>query len=120
MNSEDYGFINLPRTYQGMFLYDRELMTEYINSEHYVVEEAFPIWRHAIQFPNYPLGLGEASHSGLSEYNVPLGCISRNFLPFFSKYKMLDPCCFVHHLPDKYTNMPNSPHGQVLISEILK
>lgn len=119
MKSEDYGYVNLPRPYQGMFLYDRELMSEYINSGNYVIDEAFPNWRHAIQFADSPLGLGEASHYGISTFNVPAGLISRNFLPFFAKYNMLDPSCFVHHLHDKYTNISASPHGKVLLHNLL-
>lgn len=119
MKSLDYGYVNLPRTYQGMFLYDRELMGEYISSGNYAIDEAFPHWRYAIQFEDSPLGLGEASHFGLSEVGVPSGCMSRNFLPFFAKYNMLDPSCFVHHLHNKYANISTSPHGKVLLSDLL-
>ncbi len=117
---DGYGYINLPRVYQGMFLYDRELMQEYIDSKKFVIEEAFPNWRHAIQFKSSPLGLGEASHAGISEVNVPRGLISRNFLPFFEKYNMIDPACFVHHLPNKFANTTYSGHGKVFLRNLLK
>ena len=119
MTHDGYGYVNIPRIYQGMFLYDRELMEEYINSGKFVVDEAFPNWREAIQFKNSPQGLGEASHAGLSQINVPSGCISRNFLPFYEKYKMFDPACFIHHLPNKFANEASSGHGKVFLHNIL-
>jgi len=112
-------YINLPRIYQGMFLYDRELMSEYINSGKYVIEEAFPHWRYALQFPDSPIGLGEASHNGLTQINVNPGFISRNLLPCNMKYKLFDPGCFVHHIHDKYTYMESSKHGKISTSQLL-
>lgn len=116
---EGYGYINIPRVYQGMFLYDRDLMGEYMGSGRYVVDEAFPNWRYAIQFKNSPMGLGEASHAGISQFSVPPGCFSRNFLPFFENYHLVDPACFVHHLPNKFANAPTSGHGKVSLKNIL-
>lgn len=118
--TDDYCYVNLPRTYQAMFLYDRVLMDEYINSGRYVVDEAFPHWRQAIQYPTSPMGLGEASHAGISGFNVPNGCLSRNFLPVYTKYNMFDPGCLVHHLDDKYTNIPASLHGKVILKDLLR
>jgi hypothetical protein len=118
--TKEYGFINLPRTYQGMFLYDRELMQEYIYSGKYVIDEAFPQWRYALQYSTSPLGLGEASHDGLSQINVPEGFFSRNLLPCNLKYQLIDPCCFVHHIHDKYTNIEASDHGKVSVNQILQ
>jgi hypothetical protein len=95
-------------------------MQEYIYSKKFVIEEAFPNWRYAIQFKNSPLGLGEASHAGISRFNVPPGLFSRNFIPFFEKYNIIDPACFVHHLPNKFVNTPQSSHGKVSLRNILK
>lgn len=120
IKNEEYGYINLPRIYQGMFLYDRELMQEYVNSGKYVIDEAFPHWRYALQYPTSPLGLGEASHDGISQINVPEGFFSRNLLPCNLKYSLLDPCCFVHHIHNKYTNIEASEHGKVFVNQILR
>jgi hypothetical protein len=117
---EGYGFVNLSRTYQGMYLYDRELMHEHINSITFDLDSFVPDWRARIQHKNWPLGLTEAAVLALTNVDVPTGCISRNFIPFYTKYNMIDPCCFVHHLPDKYTNMPDTDQGKALINSLLR
>jgi hypothetical protein len=117
---QSYLYINIPRTYQGMFLYDRELMAEYINSNKYFIDDAFPHWRYAIQFPNSPLGLGEASHEGLTSHFVPTGCFSRNFLPLDVHLHNLIPDCFVHHVENKYVNLVNSDHGKVPVNKLIQ
>lgn len=115
---ESFGFINIPRTYQGMFLYDRELMSEYINSGNYFIDNAFPNWRYAIQNPTSPFGLGEASHEGISMISVPNGCFSRNFLPIDLNNLTLISDALVHHVENKYTNLDNSDHGKVPILKL--
>jgi hypothetical protein len=116
-----YQFINLPRTYQGMFLYDRELMQESINAISFDLLKLIPDWHIRILNNDWPLGLTEAAVFGLTYINIPHGCYSRNFLPFSSKYRIIDANCFVHHLPDKYTNMMNSTdgNGKVHIRDML-
>ncbi len=114
-----YGYINLPRTYQGMFLYDRELMQEHIASDSFSLEKFVPGWQTAIQHTVWPLGLTEMANLALTNIHVPQGCISRNFLPYYPKYNTINPCCFVHHLPDKYTNAPESENGKVMVADIL-
>lgn len=116
---DGYAYINLGRTYQGMFLYDRELMQEHINSVSFDMFKFIPDWQVRILRTDWPLGLTEAAVLGLTNINVPPGYISRNIIPFYTKYLTIDPSCFVHHLPDKYTNMPNQAHGQVLIRDVL-
>jgi hypothetical protein len=114
-----YGYISLPRFYQGMFMYDRQLMEEYMNSGRYYLNEAFPEWRLAIQSENFYSGIGEASHEALSRIKVPEGFFSRNVIPTYFQLSMIDPCCFVHHLPNKYVNLPNTNHGKRIIWDLL-
>ena len=114
-----YSFINLGRTYQGMFLYDRELMQEHINSISYDLFKFIPDWQIRIQHSEWPLGVTENAVFALTHMNVPKGCYSRNFIPIYPKYLTIDPACFVHHLPDKYTNLLDLDHGKVLIRDVL-
>ncbi len=116
---EGYGFINLGRTYQGMYLYDRELMQEHIASASFDLDSYVPDWKRRIEHTTWPLGLTEAAVMALTKVDVPAGCHSRNFVPFYPKYQIIDPCCFVHHLPDKYTNTPDSDQGKVMVNDLL-
>ena len=95
-------------------------MHEHINSITFDLDSFVPDWRARIQHKNWPLGLTEAAVLALTNVDVPTGCISRNFIPFYTKYNMIDPCCFVHHLPDKYTNMPDTDQGKALINSLLR
>jgi hypothetical protein len=117
---DGYSFLNIGRTYQGMFLYDRELMTEHVSSKTFSLSKFVPDWQTRIRNEIWPLGLTEAAVMGLTSVNVPSGYISRNFIPYYSKYLMIDPSCYVHHLPDKYTNMPDLDHGKVLVRNLLE
>jgi hypothetical protein len=112
-------FVNLPRTYQGMFFYDRELMSEHINSISFDLFRFLPDWRQRILSTEWPLGLTEAAVTGISHQNVPEGCYSRNFIPVYAKYLLIDPCCFVHHLPNKYTDQEGSSLGKVAVRAVL-
>jgi hypothetical protein len=111
-------FVNIWRVYQGMFLYDRELMQEHINSKKYKLVECVPDWNIRILNTSWPLGLTEAAVLGLTHVNVPDGCFSRNFLPLKISENIVDESCFVHHLPNKYTNDLQSDFGTIPVSEI--
>jgi hypothetical protein len=112
-------YINLGRTYQGMFFYDRELMREHVDSETFDINKYVPDWRIRIQNIEWPLGVTEAAVMALTNVNVPQGCYSRNFIQYHGKFLMVDPSCLVHHLPNKYTNMQGSSQGKVLLKEML-
>lgn len=116
---DGHSFINLARTYQGMFFYDRELMSEHVNSISFDLFKFLPDWQLRIKHEDWPLGLTEAAVFGLTHINVPSGCYSRNFVPVHPKYLTVDPCCFVHHLPNKYTNIPDTDQGKVLVRQML-
>lgn len=116
---DGHSFINLARTYQGMFFYDRELMNEHVNSISFDLFKFLPDWQLRIKHEDWPLGLTEAAVFGLTHINVPKGCYSRNFVPVHPKYLTVDPCCFVHHLPNKYTNIPDTDQGKVLVRQML-
>jgi hypothetical protein len=118
--TDGLGFVNLPRPYQGMFLYDRELMLEHIQDKTFDLFQCRPDWESAILKTEWPMGLTEAAAFALTFTNVPTGCISRNFVPYFTKYRIIDPHCFVHHLPNKYINVEDKPQGKVFSAGFLK
>jgi len=104
--SEDYYYINLPEPYQGMYLLDRELMTEHLHGPSSIPEYT-------------PWGISEKAAAGLTFMNVPNGCYSRNFVGYEAKEKRIDPSCLVHHLPNNYSEDLNSPHGKIKIDELV-
>jgi hypothetical protein len=113
-------YVNLKRHYQGMFLYDRQLMAEHIQSKSFYFEQFIPDWKRRLEVsPVWPGGITELALEGLTYCNVPQGFLSRNVVPFHKKYLMIDPDCFVHHLPDKFANMPEVALGKALIKDIL-
>jgi len=111
-------YINLSKVYQGMFLYDRELMGEHIAAVSFDYSRYVPDLEARFA-SSWGGGIAEAATDGLTFVNVPAGCHSRNFVPYFPKYRLLDPRCFVHHLPDKYANTPDSPFGHLPVRQIL-
>lgn len=76
-------FINLPKAYQGLYLYDKKLMKEYLSSN-----ACNPDFGKA--------QIREKANLGLSFYNVKKGFYSRNI--HLLKNKNLDDSCFVFHL----------------------
>lgn len=119
-NSSDYQFINLPNPYQAMFFYDRELMEEHAASE------TFDITRYGrIEMIDHNKnwgggGVAERANYALTFVNVPPGFTSRNIIPFFEKYMLIDPRCFVHHLPNNYANnMPDIEFGKLGVNDVL-
>jgi hypothetical protein len=118
--SEDYAFVNLPRPYQAMFLYDRELMEEHIQSDTFHLEKHIPDWEERIKFVEWPVGLTERACFAISEQNVPSQFFSRNCVPVYLKYGLIDPCAFVHHLPDKYINDKKSKLAKTRIVDLFK
>lgn len=117
--SPDYWFLSLPRFYQGMFLYDRELMQEHLASKTSVLDLCLPNWHEMIKYVDWPLGVPEYANFGISSENVPSGFYSRNLTPFFPKLMSFDPRCFIHHMPNKYVNLPGSPQGKVKIDALI-
>lgn len=91
--NENLGFINLPELYQGMYLMDRELMSEYFNSPAY--NPNFGVW-----------GIQEKANQGVTFLNVPKYFTTRNLLPYSIKDHKIDERCLIHHLPNNYAQPP--------------
>jgi hypothetical protein len=113
----DY-FINIVYPYQGMYLYDRELMLEYFNSPSFN-----PDFDHGIfnsLFASKPFNIREKAALGLTYLNIPKGFRSRAFLPYNQKENILESECLIHHIPNNYTQDNSSPYGKIEINGIFK
>jgi hypothetical protein len=103
---ESYAFVNLRFPYQGMYLYDRELM-----AEHLAGTSSNPDcgrW-----------GIRERAAQGLTFHNVPKGFKSRNLVGYDLARGEIDPDCMIHHLPNTYVTMPDIALGKTLIRDIV-
>ena len=90
---ENFGFINLPELYQGMYLMDRELMQEFFNGPSY--SPNFGVW-----------GIQEKATQGVTFLNIPKGYSTRNLIPYRINDCQLDERCQIHHLPNNYADPP--------------
>ena len=86
---ENLGFINIPGLYQGMYLMDRQLMTEFFEGPAY--NPNFGIW-----------GIQEKAAQGITFLNVPNGYSNRNLIPYKLDSHQVDERCIIHHLPNNY------------------
>jgi hypothetical protein len=102
----NYGFINSPQPYQGMFLMDREMMGEYLNS--LACTPDFGEW-----------GIREKATQGLTYVEIPKGFFSRNLIGCNFKKREVDPGTLVHHLPNNYTNNATSMFGKIRIQDLI-
>jgi hypothetical protein len=116
----DYHYLNMPNPYQAMFFYDRELMEEHAASD------TFDIMKYArVETIDHNKdwgggGVAERANYALTFVNVPAGFTSRNVVPYFEKYMMLDPHCFIHHLPNNYANSNSEKgFGQLPVRSVL-
>lgn len=87
--SENFGFINFPELYQGMYLLDRELMIEYFSGSTYSPNSG--VW-----------GIQEKAAQGLTFANVPKGYTTRNLIPYELDILKIDERCLIHHVPNNY------------------
>lgn len=111
-------YINMTNPYQGVALYDRDLLEEHLSSP-----SSDMIKYAEIELINGSDGYWSAREKatyGQMYINVKHGFYSRNVVPFFSRYLMLDNRSFIHHLPNNYANDPDHVFGKIKISELLK
>lgn len=103
-NSEGVEFFCLPNPYQGLFLYDRELMQEHITSPTFDVVKygRIDLIDHNPDWPGG--GVAERANFAITFQNVPPGFTSRNVVCVRSDMGLLDTRAFVHHLPNNYAN----------------
>lgn len=103
--SEDYRFVNIPYPYQGMYLLDRELMSEHLEFR-----------RSGRKLCDWDIR--EQATQGVTFYNVPHGYTSRNLLGV--KNGRIDEAALVHHLPNNYANNPKSQFGKIRICDLFR
>lgn len=102
----DYAYLNSPQPYQGMYLMDREMMTEYFNSAAYSPD--FGGWH-----------IREKATQGLTFLNVPKNYFSRNLIGCSLSQKAIDSGSLIQHLPGNYANDPHSPFGKIPINNLI-
>lgn len=95
--AKDYVFITPQHPYQGMYLYDRELMLEHLNGPSYSPELKLPF--------DTLIGIRERANIGLSFTGVNEGK-TRNLIGFNPISNSVDKRCLIHHTPNNYVNMP--------------
>jgi hypothetical protein len=109
-------YINLSNPYQGMFLYDKELMEEHLSST--TSEVNITVGLNS-DLPQWGGGVAEYANIALDYTNVPSGFISRNIVRFYEKFKILDPNSFIHHLTNSYANNPKEQFGKIPLETLL-
>lgn len=101
-----YAYLNSESPYQGLYLLDRELMSEYFASSGYNPDHG--IW-----------GIREHANAGVTFVDIPAGFTARNLLGFDVERRSLDPGCLVEHLPANYSNgRPDVPYGKTPMREL--
>jgi hypothetical protein len=106
--SEKLSFINIRYPYQGMYLYDRELMSEHLAGPS--SNPDFGIW-----------GIRERAAQGLTFVNVPKGFTSRNVIPYDIGIDQIARTCFIHHVPNNYVNSddPGNKFGRIPVGRVI-
>lgn len=121
VDNGSYSYLNAKNPYQGMFLYDRVLMEEHIQSDTFDIIkygrieaiEMNPAWGGG--------GVAERANYAITFEKVPMGFRSRNLINFDSRYKLLNHNSFIHHLPNNYADsLREDRHGQINLGKIIK
>jgi hypothetical protein len=100
---EGQKFISLSEPYQGMFIMDRELVEEHINSDYYSFGQ------------KSSFGIRESANLGNMFVNIPVGFGHRHMLPI-NNFALSD--TWVTHFGTDYHNDPGSPHAKINIENL--
>ena len=101
---KNFGFVNFPELYQGMYLLDRELMLEHLSGSTYSPNSG--VW-----------GIQEKAAQGLTFANVPKGYTTRNLIPYKIDSLKIDERCLIHHVPNNYAQP--GPNGKIVITALV-
>jgi len=118
--NRNYEFINHKFPYQGMYLYDRELMQEHLQGP-----SSNPDCGHGAFDTNFldqrmiNLDLMAKANIGLTYINIPSGYFNRMVTLYNNKKKEIDVNCRIKHLSNKYTNL-DSLHGNIKLKNAIK
>jgi len=85
--------------YQAMFLYDKELFEEHLSSPTFDIQQYGGLENLNDEWGG---GVAERAAFGLTHFNSPHGFPCRNPLPYTEYFNLIDPCCFIHHIPNNY------------------
>ncbi len=119
--SNNYHFISHKFPYQGMYLYDRTLMKEHLNSP-----SSNPDCGHGafnLKFLDkrmINLDLMAKANIGLTYINVPKGFNSRIVIPYDLNKNEISTMCFIKHLSNKYSKFNNSWFGNYKVDEVIE
>ena len=117
--NDNYYLVNNKFPYQGMYLYDRELMKEHLDGP-----SSNPDCGHGAYDTNYldrrmiNLDLMAKANIGLTYLNYPQGFHNRSVVLYNRKEKKIDNNCQIKHLSNKYSNL-NSMFGNVKVKNAI-
>ena len=117
---KNYYFVNHKYPYQGMYLYDRELM-----KEHLFGPSSNPDCGHGAFDVNYidpkmiNLDLMAKANIGLTYVNTPYGFFNRMVSLYNKDENKIDNKCLIKHLSNKYSNT-KSWHGNIKVKDAIK
>jgi len=100
----EYHYLNFRYPYQGLYLMDRELMSEFIEGK--TKSPDFGTWR-----------IREKASQGLIYSRFPRGAFSRSFVGYRLN-RGVDSGALVHHLPNNYADS-GSKYGSITIDELV-
>ena len=118
--SKNYEFVSHKFPYQGMYLYDRELMKEHLQGP-----SSNPDCGHGAFDTNFidprmiNLDLMAKANIGLAYINTPDGFFNRMVTLYNNEKKEIDVNCQIKHLSNKYTNL-DSHHGNIKLKDAIK
>ena len=104
-DSKEYAYMNLPQPYQGMYLLDRELIEEHLNS-----------CSSSPDFGSWPIR--EKATQGITFLNVPRPFSSRNIIGYSISTQTIDKRSLIHHAANNYVDDPGSQLGKVPINSL--
>jgi len=105
--SDGFAFVNPDYPHQAMFILDRVLALEYVQSRSFDRMrsiEVRPAW-----------GLCERASMGLCFESPPDGYWSRYVIPVNAETLRTPSWSWIYHLPNNYTGNPRAPHGKTPI-----
>lgn len=106
-----YSFMNSDFPYMGFFVMDRLQLSEYLTTRSFDRTRSKEV---------YGWWIAERSAMGLTWEAVPRGYTSRYVIPVDVVSRRPSPSCYVHHLPNNYTNAEKKtdpPHGVLRLVE---
>ena len=105
---KNYFFINLPYSYQAMYLMDRNLMKVHLNSISSNPDFSSNIWN-----------IRERASQGVSFLNIPKKFKSRNVVGFNLDNNEIDQNALIHHIPNTYINKKDKFLSRILIKDLI-